>query len=138
MCTRFITSNIDHHDQPTHSDTLQSTRLTQPDFFKGTRECQVCVTLTGSSQKIKEPTSKGSSLRKSKNQSQNLSQRFSSLRKSDNLSKKFKNSEPEVLIETKNHPTLDYTYTLLCSMTFTKHSLFFLNMSKNRPHHNLS
>jgi hypothetical protein len=94
MCTRFITSNSDHHDQPTHLDTLQSTRLTQPDFFKGTNECQVCVTLTGSSQKIKEPTSKGSSLRKS-----------------DNLSKKFKNSEPEVLIETKNHPTLDYTYT---------------------------
>lgn len=111
MCTRFITSNIDLHDQPTHSDTLQSTRLTQPDFFKGTHKCQVCVTLTGSSQKNKEPASKGSSLRKSKNQSQNLPQRFSSLRKSDNLSKKFKNSEPDVLIETKNHPTLDYTYT---------------------------
>jgi hypothetical protein len=60
---------------------------------------------------VAEPTSKGSSLRKSKNQLQNLPQRFSSLRKSDNLSKKFKNSEPEVLIETKNHPTLDYTYT---------------------------
>ncbi len=75
MCTRFITSNSDHHDQPTHLDTLQSTRLTQPDFFKGTNECQVCVTLTGSSQKIKEPTSKGSSLRKSKNQLQNLPQR---------------------------------------------------------------
>jgi len=111
MCTRFITSNSDHHDQPTHLDTLQSTRLTQPDFFKGTHECQVRVTLTESSQKIKEPTSKGSSLRNSKNQLQNLPQRFSSLRKSDNLSKKFKNSEPEVLIETKNHPTLDYTYT---------------------------
>ncbi len=120
------------------SDTLQSTRLTQPDFFKGTHKCQVCVTLTGSSQKIKEPTSKGSSLRKSKNWLQNLPQRFSSLRKSENLSKKFKNLEPEVLIETKNHPTLDYTYTYCAVWHSQNIHCFFSNLSKSRPHHNLS
>jgi hypothetical protein len=54
---------------------------------------------------------KGQFFEKLKEPVTNLPQRFSSLRKSDNLSKKFKNSEPEVLIEIKNHPTLDYTYT---------------------------